>query len=245
MNKKFSSLLVVAAMVAATSVVQAHGIWFAQRSDEMALIYGEGADDNSIVKRLHKVKGIAAYDASGAAVSTKQVVTDHLLLADMQGNPAVLTGILDNGYYTTNKAGEELEKGKSQVPDAVESGHYWKYTVRLMGDLTAPLGALPGQVLQVTPVAAALPRAQGEALQLKVLYNGKPVAGVKVLADFVNDAAAEPQITDANGIVTVKVRNNGLNVISATHEVQAGAGEDADIVQHVATLAFVLPEAEH
>jgi uncharacterized GH25 family protein len=244
MNKKFSSLFVVAAMVAATSV-QAHGIWFAQRSDEMALIYGEGAEDGSVVKRLHKVKGIAAYDSAGVAVPTQQIVTDRLVLADMQANPAVLTGILDNGYYTTNKAGEELEKGKSEVPDAVESGHYWKYTVRLMGDLKAPLGALPGQVLQVTPVGAALPRAQGEALPLQVLYNGKPVAGVEVLADFVNDPAAAPQITDANGIVTVKVRNNGLNVIYAKHEVPAGAGEDADIVQHAATLAFVLPEASH
>lgn len=244
MNKKFSSLFVIAAMVAATSV-QAHGIWFAQRSDEMALIYGEGAEDSSVVKRLDKVKGIAAYDAAGEAVPTRQIVTDHLVLADMQANPAVLTGILDNGYYTTNKAGEELNKGKSEVPDAVESGHYWKYTVRLMGDLNAPLGALPGQVLQVTPVGAALPRAQGEALPLQVLYDGRPVAGVAVLADFVNDPAAAPQITDANGIVTVKVRNNGLNVIYATHEVAAGAGEDADIVQHAATLAFVLPEASH
>ena len=40
----------------AVTAAQAHGIWFAQRSNQLALIYGVGADDLDMVKRLPKVK---------------------------------------------------------------------------------------------------------------------------------------------------------------------------------------------
>ncbi|MGC3982984.1 MAG: DUF4198 domain-containing protein [Steroidobacteraceae bacterium] len=230
------------AVTLAITSANAHGIWFAQRSGEMAFIYGEGAEDDATVTHLDKIRGIAAYDASGTAVATRLMPSDHLLLVDLQAKPAVLTGVMDNGFYSEGANGKWLPKGKSQVPGARQSGHYMKYSVRLLTDTQAPLAALPDQVLQITPVTAALPTRKGDTLKLRALYKGQPRAGVQVLADFVNDPEAKPVLTDKNGLVTLKIRNQGLNVIFASYEVPA-INEDADIVQHAATLSFVTPSA--
>ncbi len=64
---KYALPLIVAISLAGVTI-DAHGIWFAERSGELALVYGEGAEDDAIVSRAANVTGIAAYDAKGAAV---------------------------------------------------------------------------------------------------------------------------------------------------------------------------------
>jgi hypothetical protein len=218
----------------------AHGIWFAQRSGELALIYGEGAEDGDMVKRLPLVRGIAAYDASGAPVETTLVRTDRLVLVDLKHKPVVITGVLDNGIWTVGPDNREVNKGKSQVPGAKSSGHYFKYAVHMTGDLKAPLGALPGQVLQLTPVNAGLPKRIGDSITLRALYQGKPLAGAAVIADFVNDPEGALLRTDKDGTLTLKVRNQGLNVISVAHDAPTDNPVETDKVQHRATFSFAL-----
>ena len=72
--KTLGKLALVASVIAclgAATVAQAHGIWFAQRSNQLALIYGAGAEDLDAVKRLPKVKSVAAYDENGKEVPTQ------------------------------------------------------------------------------------------------------------------------------------------------------------------------------
>ena len=230
----------LAVMALAGINVDAHGIWFAQRSGQLAMIYGEGAEDGEIVTRMTGVSGVAAYDATGAVVLTKLIPTDHLLLIDIQQKPVVITGVLDNGIWTVTPDNQEVNKSKSQVPGAKSSGHYLKYAVHLRGNLKAALGPLPGQILQITPVNPALPTRIGESLRLRALFQGRPLGGAEVIADFVNDAEARPLRTDKDGLVTMKVRNYGLNVISVVHETPAPSGEDTDKIQHRSTLSFAL-----
>ena len=169
------------------------------------------------------------------------ISTDRLLLVDVQNKPAVIAAVLDNGLWTTLADNTEVNTGKRGLAKVKDSGRYYKYAVHLRGDLKKPLGALPGQLLQLTPVNAALPKKMGDAITLRALFNGKPLANAKVLADFVNDPGATPMRTAADGTITVKVRNQGLNVISIVHEMPYDEPAEADIVQHRATLSFVLP----
>ena len=122
----------------------------------------------------------------------------------MQKKPMVLTGVLDNGVWTVGPDNNEVNKKKNEVPNAKSSGHYFKYAVHIAGDLKMPIAALKGQVLQLTPVSAALPRRMGDALTLRALYQGKPLAGAAVIADFVNDPEGTPLRTDKDGLITVK-----------------------------------------
>jgi nickel transport protein len=244
MKKNLIRLLVLVATSGAVNA-DAHGIWFAERSDQLAMIYGEGASDDNLVERRQKITGVAAYNAKGETVPTALIQTDYLMLVDTKQEPAVVTGALDNGFYTTLPDGSEVNKGKSEVPGARSSGQYLKYAVHVRGDLDAPLGVLPNQVLQITPVNAKLPRHKGEPLQLRVLFRGKPLAKAAVSADFINDHDGKPVLTDDNGIVTLDVRSAGLNVIMATYEQPTPDSKDADKTQYVASLSFVLPDAAH
>ncbi len=114
--------------------------------------------------------------------------------------------------------------------------------VAIVGPLSKPLGPLPGQTLQIVPVTP-IPAMLDQPLKVRVLFQGKPVAGARVLRDFLNDPDAKPLKTAADGTVTIKVRNQGLNVLCAIYNAPSDEPSKADRMEHLATLAFTLPHA--
>ncbi|WP_077034611.1 DUF4198 domain-containing protein [Pelomonas sp. KK5] len=243
---KMSQLFAVSALfagLAASMSAQAHGIWFAQRSTQLALIYGVGADDLDSVKRLPLIQSIASYDAEMKPVPTKLRAAGPLLLVDSESAPTVVAAVLDNGTWSKTPDGEWHKKGKDELPSAVTSEKTMKYAVVIRGPLSTPLPALPGQVLQVVPVETALPVLLGKPLKLRVLFKGQPVAGAQVQSDYVNDPDNEGVRSGADGIVTITVRNQGLNVVAATYDGPTDDPAKATKIEHRATLSFVLPHA--
>ncbi|HEY1147378.1 MAG TPA: DUF4198 domain-containing protein [Pseudoduganella sp.] len=240
--RKIAIVALLAAGMAAGSV-QAHGIWFAQRATQLAFLYGVGADDLDSLKRLPQVTSMAGYDVSGKAVPTKLEPDGRLVLVNLENQPAVVAAVLDNGTWSKTPDGKWHKKGKDEVPTAVVSEHTWKYAVHLRTPLSGPLAPLPDQVLQVVPVEAKLPALLGEPIKLRVLYKGKPIAGAKVLHDFINDPDGAPVLSDKDGHVTIKVRNQGLNVIVAIYETEPEQPAKYNRTEHLASLSFVLPHA--
>ena len=119
--KTLGKLALVASVIAglgAATVAQAHGIWFAQRSNQLALIYGVGAEDLDAVKRLPKVKTVAAYDENGKEVPTQLAPNGPLLVVNTDNQPAIVAAILDNGPWCKTPDGKWHNKGKDEVPDA-------------------------------------------------------------------------------------------------------------------------------
>ena len=240
----FWSLAVMStAAVMAVSAVQAHGIWFAQRSKQLALLYGIGGDDLDAVKRLPLVQSVAGYDANWKPIPTRLRVAGPLLLVDSDRQPTVVTAVLKNGIWSKPPEGEWVKKGKDELPNATRSERTVKYAVRIEGPLSTPIPPLPDQILQIIPVEAKLPQQMDQPIKLRVLYQGKPVAGAHVLWDLLNDPDGKPVDTAADGTVTVKVRNQGLNVIAATFDGPPDDPAKVDKVEHLATLSFVLPHA--
>lgn len=239
-----SKLLAATALLAGAVVstgVQAHGIWFAQRATQLALIYGVGADDLDSVKRVPLVKGVAAYDASWKPVPAKLRVAGPLLLVDTDGPPTVVTAVLDNGTWSKSPDGQWHKKGRDEVPNATTSERTIKYAVAIRGPLSTPLAALPDQTLQIVPVEPSLPVLMGQPLKLRVLFKGKPVAGARVMHDYVNDPDGAGVKSAADGTVTIVVRNQGLNVVVAIFDGPADEPAKADKTEHLASLSFVLP----
>jgi uncharacterized GH25 family protein len=241
--KTLSKLALVASVMAglgAANVAHAHGIWFAQRSNQLALIYGVGADDLDMVKRLPKVKTVAAYDENGKEVPTQLAPNGPLLVVNTDNQPAIVAAILDNGPWCKTPDGKWYNKGKDEVPDATISEHTFKYTVHLRRLNVAP-PVLPAHKLQIVPLAKQLPEQMGQALTVRVLYEGKPVQGASVQPDFVTDPDSQPVKTGADGTATIKVRNQGLNVVTATLVTPPSDPAKTDHDEHLATLSFALP----
>jgi uncharacterized GH25 family protein len=244
--KKIAGLAAVAAATVgllSTSTVDAHGIWFAQRAKQLALIYGIGADDLDSVKRLPLVRNVTGYDASWQPVKTSLRVAGPLLLVDSEGETTAVAAILDNGIWSKTPEGEWVKKGRDEVKNATVSEKTIKYAVHLTGPMTTALPPLEGHMLQVVPVDAKLPELLGQPLKLRVLFQGKPIAGARVMHDFINDPDGKPVKTGADGTVTIKVRNQGLNVITAIFDGPADDPSKVDRIEHLATLSFVLPHA--
>ena len=238
---KVLGLATCAAALAATAA-DAHAIWFAQRSKQLAFIYGVGADDLDSVKRLPLVKGVAGYDAAYKPVPTRLREAGPMVMVDSDTPATVVTGVMDNGFWAKMPDGEWVKKTKDQAPGALITTHNMKYAVYLTGPLNAPLAAFPDQVVQIVPVGK-IPEKMGEPLQVKVLYQGKPVAGARVIADLVNDPDAKKIVTGADGLATIAVRNQGMNVVNAVYDGPSDDAAKASKMEHESTLTFVLQHA--
>lgn len=238
--KTLVKLALAAGAVAALGAAQAHGIWFAQRSSQLALIYGVGAEDLDAVKRLPKVRSVAGYDENGSEVPTQIAPSGPLLVVDTGRQPAVVAAILDNGLWSKTADGKWHNKGKDEIADAAISEHTIKYAVHLRRlDVAPPV--LPAHKLQVVPLAKPLPDQMGQSLTVRVLYEGKPVQGASVQPDYVTDPDSPPLKTGADGTATIKVRNQGLNVVVATYATAPANPAKTNRDEHLATLSFVLP----
>jgi nickel transport protein len=234
--------LMAAGMISAsivTTVTHAHGIWFAQRGNKLALVYGVGADDLDMVKRLPLVNSFKAYDPTGKEVPAKLVPSGPIPVVETDGDPAILAAVMDYGLWSKTPDGKWYNKGKDEITDAVISTHNYKYAVHLRKEV-ASVPLFPEQVLQLVPVDK-IPALLGKPLRLRVFYKGKPVAGARVKTDYVNDPDGEPIKTDKDGYATINVRNQGLNVVVAIYDAPSDTPAKNSKTEHEASLTFVLP----
>jgi len=231
-----------AAFGLAAPAADAHAIWFAQRSKQLAFIYGVGADDLDSVKRLPLVEKVAGYDAQYKPVPTKLRPAGPMVMVDSDSPATVVTGVMFNGIWAKMPDGEWVKKGKDEAPEATITTKNYKYAVYLNGPISAPLPAFPDQVVQIVPVDT-IPETMGQPMKVRVLYKGKPIAGARVIADLVNDPDAEKIVTGADGVATIRVRNQGLNVVNAIYDGPSDEPTKAAKTEHEATLTFVLQHA--
>ncbi len=241
MKRATAMVIALALGLAIATAASAHGFWFAQRANQLAMVFGVGADDLDVVKRLPRITSFAAYDEEGKEVASKLNTNGPLVTVDVDNQPAIVTAVMDYGTWSKTPDGKWHGKGKDEVPEAIISTRNYKYGVHLRRDLGKPMPLLPTQRLQIVPVNATMPLKMGEPLKLKVLFDGKPQAGVRVQNDYVTDPDAKGLRTRKDGTVTLKVRNQGLNVVVATYE---GPPEDpakTKQCEYLATLSFVLP----
>lgn len=236
--------LVASTAIIAAVPIGAHSIWFAQRATKTALIYGEGADDLDAVKRLPMVKAVAGYDAAWKPVATSLKVAGVVPLVESEQSIAAVTAVMDYGLWSKTPDGEWHNKGRDEVPTATLAEHNWKYAVHLTQLPKSPLPLFAGQTLQIVPVGATIPEKMGAPLKVRVVFEGKPVAGASLLSDYVNDPDQTPVKTAVDGTATIKLRNQGLNVLVAIYNGPADDKAKVDHMEHRASLSFTLPHKE-
>jgi len=237
---KYFKCITLLGMLLLPGFAQAHGIWFAQRANQLALVYGVGADDLDSVKRLHKIKSIEGFDADWDMVDAQLTPAGPLLLVTSDDYPTAVAAVMDNGIWSNTADGHWLAKGRDQVPDAILSEKTFKYAVHLRGPLRS-IPKIKSQILQILPVGEKFPLLLGKKAIFKVLLDGEPVQGAKIIRDFVNDPDASPIMSDSKGFFTINIRNQGLNVIAAIMDGPSDDLKIIDKIEHLATLSFVLP----
>lgn len=219
----------------------AHGLWTEERRGNIEVVYGHGAEDNAF--KAEKVSGAWAYDARGKMIPvTVERLADHARLKPLS-TPALMAVALNNGMWSQTANKKWVNQGRSKVPGTVTALQTFKYSLAIYQP-GVKLPPLPRLRLVIVPQADPLSVGPGKALPVKVLLDGKPAAGIKLMGDYRNQPDEVSAETDAEGRASVLVRNQGLNVIAAETVIKISGNPDIDEEGLFTSLTFV-GEAHH
>jgi len=216
----------------------AHGIWVEQRRGNLEVVYGDGAADDAYPSS--KFHGAWGYDKAGNPVAIRaQSLDTHVRLLP-QGSTAVIAAAMNNGYFARGADGKLVAQRKSALSGATLGAGNWKYNLTvLQSDAKIPT-RIDGVRLVVFPEKDPTKVKAGETLPVRVLLDGKPVAGVKLAADYKGVPQDNKIETDKDGRAHLTVRNRGLNVISASYTQKGNTNDpETDEIWMNSTLTFV------
>ena len=229
--------LLLAAPLCGPPAVSAHDLWIEPLPGGYDILYGhhpqashEGA--RQVPYRAEAVKSVVCLDVAGARRPAK---ADSRSPVRVMGDCAVLYVLTSSGYWTKTTAGtKNLKKTEAVSPlSAWQSFESVKHLSTWGPAASEPIGA----PLELVPTQDPLRLRDGDKLAVRVLADGKPVAGAVVRY------AGKPRgETGADGSVNVRVRHGGLQLIQASVRTPH-AGPDADEVVHTTALSFDLGPA--
>ncbi len=125
----------------------------------------------------------------------------------------------DAGIYTVTDDGWHTGP-KSDYENVKSSGHYYQYA-RLIIPVghggPKDLGSIPGHELEIIPVEFRHYHA-GEAIELRVIYDGAALAGAMIDAASGGDGSnAASATTDSDGIASIKLDKSGNWIFKVRH----------------------------
>jgi len=219
-NVLFSSII-AGSLLAFGSHAFAHSFWIEARRGHFEGVFGhessvEGYPSKSLTESW-------AWDEQGNAIQVDvQRLDDHARLVPREP-PAVLVAALDGQFFSrTEGEGVNLKYGITVLKPKA------KLNLETAKDIRMVL--LP----EVDPLSVGA----GNALPIRVLVDGKPVAGVKLSQDYrglgTRSGSGDSPPTDKDGRTRIVVRNPGWNVIAGFHR----WGEGKERVTLQSTLAF-------
>ena len=237
MKKKLLAAALGAAMGLGMYAVpaDAHGVFYANRLDQKALVLGEGPLDNAYSPDC--VQRIDAYDVNFQPTTVERVDTDKNVLIVPGDNLGVTATFFDYGFAKTTDGKVIPTRDYSNIENLKSVTYAYKYNVHYWSPDVTPAG-LYNVPIQIVPAVNPLTLRRGDTLQLRIYKDGAPYANAPVIADVLGNLTSEMQ-ADANGYVSVRVANNGLNVIG----VEVGFPTDNEIVTKkiFSSLSFILP----
>lgn len=236
---KFQRGLMLFALAMLAGSVQAHGLWVAQRAGQWAAVYGEGAEDEAYDPVA--IRQLGAWNTHGQTARGWSEIRAGQWFFVPEEPLARLALRFDGGEWRQMKNGDWLPTGRPAAPgDVRQTWRLLRYASAVLAPSDQPAQPL-GLPLEIVPLKDPLALRKGDRLPLRLLLRGQPLAGAKVIGDFINDDQATPQRTDADGWVVVVLGSNGLNVIQASHGEACQAACTTERVAHSTTLSFVVP----
>ena len=238
MKKKLLAAALGAAMGLGMYAVpaDAHGVFYANRLDQKALVLGEGPLDNAYSPDC--VQRIDAYDVNFQPTTVERVDTDKNVLIVPGDNLGVTATFFDFGYFAKTTEGKVIPtRDYSNIENLKSVTYAYKYNVHYWSPDVTPAG-IYNVPIQIVPEVNPLTLRRGDTLRLRIYKDGAPYANAPVIADVLGDLTNEMQ-ADANGEISVRIANNGLNVIG----VEVGFPTDNPIVTKkiFSSLSFIIP----
>jgi cobalt/nickel transport system permease protein len=227
---KVAVFLITGLLMLQASIASAHDYWIEQKGDSLMLVFGHGSQ--RLEFEAEKAKSVKAVDAQGKDLAVQPEKKGRGLLLRITGQPAMITAIVDNGYWSKTIYGwkEEPKRKASRVVEAIRQLYYTRH---LMSWTEAAQSPATGHTIAITPLQNPFLLKPGDALQVKVLFNGVPLAGAEVNGGEHNELGK----TDKDGVIKIPLLA-GANMLSIEHKEKIKNDPDADALDETATLTF-------
>ena len=214
MKKKynlFTYICVLGIVVLFSKPVFSHGVWLANRSNEIQLVLGEGPKDDAYSPDM--VKSVKGYDSKLQSVDVSVTEHKNYVVLNNPNKASVVSVFFDYGYWSNGKDGKWHNLPMSEVEGATIGTHAIKYSISYLGNVDKPK-AIDGIPYQIVPSTDPTKLNVGDEFEVQFLKDGVPMPNIDVITDVVNHHTIIKK-TDANGKLKVTVANGGLNVIGA------------------------------
>jgi nickel transport protein len=208
MLSKSRRLALSTLLVGFTSGAFAHTVWLepvAQSAADYKVFFG-GHAGKLETYQPEKLKTIDAVDKSGKPLAVSRKVSADGVRLHVDGSPSLIAMHFDNGIHSRPPTGPSVEKPMDEVPGATRATYAVKYHKTVV-DWSPLVTKVIGQPFEVVPLSAQQPKAD-QPFRIRVLQDGKPVAGVK-LGRGEEGTATDP-VTDAEGVAAF-VPTSGFN----------------------------------
>lgn len=208
MFAKSGPLALATILAGCASGALAHTVWLepvAQGAGEYQVFFG-GHAGKLEPYAPEKLKEIEALDRAGKPLAVSHKVTTEGVRLHVDGTPAMIAVHFDNGIHTRPPTGRSVEKPMNEVPGATRATYAVKYHKTIV-DWSPRVVHVIGQPFEVVPLSAEQPVAD-QPFRVRVLQDGKPVAGVKLGRG--EEGTAEDPVTDADGVAAF-VPKRGFN----------------------------------
>lgn len=226
---------VSAALATFASSALAHTVWLepvAQGASDYRVMFGGHAGKVQSYDP-QKLKQVDATDEQGKALKVSRQVTADGVQLHVDGAPALVAMHFDNGIHTRPPSGPSVEKPMSEVPGATRATYAVKYHKTIVD--WSPLATRSiGQPFEVVPLDATAPVAD-QPVRVRVLQDGKPVAGVK-LGRGEEGTASDP-VTNADGVASF-IPTRGFNRLWAGKRIPVSGNPQYTELSYEYSLGF-------
>lgn len=247
MLKKIS--IATALLALGISSVNAHSVWAGMRGGELQVCYGEGPlDDFYNPTWLQSVKG---YDANLNDTNVLVVQKDKKVFLKPSEKTQIIAIYSDNGYWSNTKKGW-INKAKDENKEATKGKHHSKMSVNYLSQDIVFGKSKPVKIqkpkalgLEMEIIPEVDPRflKQGDSLKVQLIYKNKPMADTQIMYDVVNNLGKSVK-TDKSGYATIKVNNDGFNMIGIETAFERTDKTKADTDGYFSALTFTIMPQE-
>jgi cobalt/nickel transport system permease protein len=229
-HAKLVVAIVTALFLFHAASADAHDYWIEQKGEGLMLVFGHGSQRLDF--EVEKVSALKAFDNLGKEIPVQKEKKGKGLLLKINGQPAMVTAIIDNGYWSKTIYGwkEEPKRKASRVIEAIRQLYYTRMLIA-WPDAVQP--TMSDHRIALIPLQNPFTMKPGDMMQVKVLYNGTPLPNVEMNGGEHNVLGK----TDKDGMIKVPVIT-GANLLSVEYKVKIKDDPDADTLDQTATLTF-------
>lgn len=188
---------------------QAHNVWLEADASGGYLVQFGGHEGQLETYPADKLKSVQAFDRRGRKIDVAVEPKPDGVRVKPERQAALLAAHFDNGFFSKTEGGTMVNKPMTENPGATSGVHALKYHKTIIQWGVIAKQEL-GQQFEIVALTADTPHA-GQPLRVRVLFEGKPIAGIRL--SLGEKGAAVTTAADGTATVTPAAGNNQLLAI--------------------------------